>query len=169
MAFLGSKHRSIMSDYQFFDFDQTRLGGAINHIRHNEKRQHVFCMLSGRMTPQQKAIAKKRCSVDTKLYTAISTWFIKKLGHGGFANVPIPEKCPQPVIIMDEDTTNNHDESASKEVEESFGGGSYYFSSIQDPNPDNSVYKNREKFTVAMLNQANPTLLVHGGKYVNMQ
>ena len=82
--------------------------------------------------------------MDTKLYTAISTWFIKKLSHRGFANVPIPEIGPQPVIIMDEDTTNNLDESASKEVEESFGGGSYYFSSIQDPNPDNSVYEKEE-------------------------
>lgn len=69
---------------------------------------------------------------------------------------------------MDEDTTNNVDESASKEVEESFAGGNYYFSSPQDPNPDNSVYENGEKFTVAMLNQANPTLLVYGGKYANM-
>ena len=63
-------------------------------------------------------------------------------------------QCPQPVIIMDEDTTNNVDESASKEVEKSFAGGSYHFSSPQDPNPDNSVYENGEKFTVAMLNQA---------------
>lgn len=70
---------------------------------------------------------------------------------------------------MDENTTNNVDESASKEVEESFGGGSYYFFSIQDPNPDNSVYENGEKFTVAMLNQKDPTLLVHGGKYANMK
>ncbi len=76
----------------------------------------------------------------------------KKSGHRGFAEVPIPEKLPQPVIIMDEDTTNNLDQSASKEVEEAFGGGSYYFSLIQDPNPDNFVYKNREKFTLAMLN-----------------
>ena len=68
-------------------------------------------MLVGRMTPKKNTIAKKRCSVDTKLYTAISTWFIKKLGHMGFGNVPIPEKCPQPVIIMDEDTTNNLDKS----------------------------------------------------------
>ena len=78
----------------------------------------------GKNDPQQKTIAKKRCNVDTKLYTALSTWFIKKSGHRGFANVPIPEECPQPVIIMDENTTNNVDESASKEVEESFGGGS---------------------------------------------
>ena len=168
MAFTGGKHRSIMGHYQFFEMDQTKLGGAINHIRHNEKRQHVFCMLSGRMTPQQKTIAKKKCIVDTNLYTALSTWFIKESGHRGFAKVPIPEECPQPVIIMDEDTTNNLDQSASKDVEESFGGGSYYFSSIQDPNPDNSVYESGEKFTVAMLNQANPTLLVYGGKYANM-
>ncbi len=35
-------------------------------------------------------------------------------------------------------------------------------------NPVNSVYKNGEKFTVAMINQANPTLLVYRGNYTNM-
>ena len=126
-------------------------------------------MLSGRMTPQQKTIARQTCIVDTNLYTALSTWFIKRSGHGRFTKVPIPEQCPQPVIIVEEDTTNNTDESASSEVEESYGGGSYYFSSANDPNNDNSVYENPEKSTVAMLNQANPTLLVYGGKYANMK
>ena len=32
MAFTGGKHKSIMGHYQFFEMDQTRLGGAINHI-----------------------------------------------------------------------------------------------------------------------------------------
>ncbi len=87
----------------------------------------------------------------------------KKFWSQGICESSPPQKMPQPVIIMDEDTTNNLDQSVSKEVEESFGGGTYYFPSIQDPNLNNFVYKNGEKFTVAMLNKANPTLL-----YTNM-
>ena len=70
---------------------------------------------------------------------------------------------------MDEDTTNNIDQSLSKEVEEPFGEGSYSFSTVQDPNPDNYVHQNDDKFTVAMLNQATPTLLVYGKKYATMK
>ena len=69
---------------------------------------------------------------------------------------------------MDEETINTFDQSVSREVEESFGGGSYYFFSAQDPNPDNTVYQNGEKFTVAMLNQSTPSPLVYGGKYATM-
>ena len=168
MAFTGGKHKSIMGHYQFFEMDQTKLGGALNYIRHNEKRQHVYCMLSGRMTPNQKKIATKNCMVDTNLYTVLSEWFIKKSGHRGFTTVPIPDECPQPVIIVDEETQNNTDQSAKPDVEDRFVGGSYYFSSAQDPNPDNSVYENSNNFTVAMLKQTTPTLLVYGGKYANM-
>ena len=38
MAFVGGKHNSIMGHYQFFEMDQTRVGGVINHICHNAKR-----------------------------------------------------------------------------------------------------------------------------------
>jgi len=69
---------------------------------------------------------------------------------------------------MDEETINTFDQSVSREVEESFGGGSYYFSTAQDPNPDKYVYQNCERFTVAMLNQASPTLLVFRGKYATI-
>ena len=54
LGYSGGKHKSIMGHYQFFEQDQTKLGTAINHICHNEKKQHVFCMLSGHMAPNQK-------------------------------------------------------------------------------------------------------------------
>ena len=78
-------------------------------------------------------------------------------------------KCLEPLIILDEETRNNTDRSIDKETEESFGGGSYVFSSAQDPKPKNSVYATDTDFTMAMLNQNAPTLLVYGGKYTNMK
>ena len=38
----------------------------------------------------------------------------------------------------------------------------------QDPNPNTSVYGTDKKFTIAMLHQSTPRLLVYGGKYVNI-
>ena len=43
------------------------------------------------------------------------------------------------------------------------------FSSAQDPKPNNSVYATETDFTMAMLNQTAPALLVYGGKYANMK
>ena len=111
----------------------------------------------------------KECTVDTILYSVLMNWFINRSGHGGYADISGPDECPQPVIIRDKETKNNTDDSVSPEVEESFCGGSYHFSTAQDPNADNSVYENGDDFTVAMLNEATPTLLVSGGKYANMK
>ena len=52
------------------------------------------------------------------MYAALSTWFIKRSGHKGFAKVPIPEQCPRPVIITDKDTTNNVNEDEPRKTEE---------------------------------------------------
>ena len=169
MAFTGGKHKSIMGHYQCFEVDQTKLGGAMSYIQHQEKHKYVYCMLSGRMTKKQKQIVTKECTVDTNLYSALMSWFIDKSGHGGYANTLHPKECPQPHIIRDKDTKNNTDDSLSPDVEESFSGGSYHFSTAQDPNVNNSVYENGNDFTVAMLNEATPTLLVSGGKYANMK
>ena len=40
--------------------------------------------------------------------------------------------------------------------------------SAQDPNLNTSVYGTNKRFTVAMLNQITPKLLLYGGKYANM-
>jgi hypothetical protein len=121
------------------------------------------------MTSNQKVLARERCRVDTLLYEVISKWFIEESGHKGFQNVPLPKDCPEPIIIQDNDVVNNTDPSIDSKTEETFVGGSYFFSSAQDPKPNNSVYATDTDFTMAMLNQAAPTLLVYGGKYTNMK
>ena len=169
IAYTGGAHKSIMGHIQCYEVDQTMLGGAMSHIRHNEKLQNVYCVLSGRMTPTQRAIAKKKCQVNTAQYTAIANWFINESGHSGFEGVPTPDECPQPMIIVDEETQNNTDDTKDARVEESYGGSSYFFSSAQDPQARSSVYQTEKKFTMAMLNQQTPTLLVYGGKYADLR
>ena len=169
IAYTGGAQKSLMGHFQCYEVDHTRLGGSMSYLRHKAKHQHVYCMLSGRMTPNQKVLAAERCRVDTKLYEELSKWFIEESGHSGFENVPLPKNCPEPVIIRDNDVINNTDPSIDKEKEDTFVGGSYFFSTAQDPKPNNSVYATDTDFTMAMLNQAAPTLLVYGGKYANMK
>ena len=69
--------------YQFFEIDQTKVGTGVNHSHHNEKRKHVFCMISGRMAPNQKKIEKNHCVINTHQYCELSKWFIEELGHPG--------------------------------------------------------------------------------------
>jgi hypothetical protein len=169
IAYTGGKQKSLMGHFQCYEVDHTKLGGSMAYLRHKAKHQHVYCVLSGRMTTNQKVLARERCKVDTLLYEVISKWFIEESGHMGFKNIPLPKDCPEPVIIQDNDSVNNTDPSIDSKTEETFVGGSYFFSSAQDPDPNNSVYATDTDFTMAMLNQTAPTLLVYGGKYTNMK
>jgi hypothetical protein len=149
--------------------DQTLIGGVMIRLTKTSIGQNIYCMLCGRMTPQQRTILRKRSKVDTSLYIDLLTWFIQESGHPGFSGVSIPEECPQPFIIEDEATENNTDREINPTVETSFGGGNYLFSSANNPNQNTSVFKTERKFTIGLLNQSAPTLLVSGGTYATMK
>ena len=76
MTFTGSQHKALMGHYQCFETDHTELGAALNYIQHHKKQQHVYCLLYGRMTSDQKQRARDQLWVNTALYCGILKWFI---------------------------------------------------------------------------------------------
>ena len=168
MAFTGGAHKSIQGHYQFFEMDLNKIGGSLHHIKHSHKKQHVYCMMSGRFTPSQRRRINNECKVDMNIYSHLTKWFVEKSGHPGFKDILIPEECPQPTIIQDKADNNNTDTSRNHEEENKFESASYFFSTAQDPQPSTSVYRTNKNFTVAMLNESNPKLLVYGGNYAKM-
>ncbi len=52
--------KSLRGNYQFFEMDQNRLGGVINQLNQGGIGKHIYCVLCGRMTPDQKQIVRKR-------------------------------------------------------------------------------------------------------------
>lgn len=165
MAFSGGAHKSIMGHYQFFELDQERVNGAMNHLKSIQNCDHIYVMFSGRMTPSQRRRITTECTVDTDIYNKLAVWFINKSHHPGFRDLSIPEKCPQPILIGKDETLNNTDIPVEPAVEGKFDGGSYYFSTGQDPEPKSSIYGTNKEFTLAMLKDEKPTLLVYGGNY----
>jgi hypothetical protein len=67
-AYSGGAQKSLRGNYQFSEMDQNRLGGVINHLNHAGVCEHIYCVLCGRMTPDQKQIVSKRSRNDTQLY-----------------------------------------------------------------------------------------------------
>jgi hypothetical protein len=165
MAFSGGAHKSIQGHYQFFELDQQRVHGAMHHLRSIQHCQHIYVMFAGRMTPSQRQRVRRECTVNTEIYNKLAVWFTTKSCHPGFDGVNVPEECPQPIIIESTDTDNNNDNSADASVENIFTGGSYFFSTGQDPEPQSSIYGTNKEFTLAMLKDEKPTLLVYGGNY----
>ena len=167
-AYTGGAQKSIRGNYQFFEMDQNRIGGVIHQLNRSGFGEHIYCVLCGRMTPDQKRIVRERSKVDTQLFIDIMTWFVEQSGHPGFSNTAIPKKCPQPVFIEDKESSNNTDYPYDKAVESMYEGGTYYFSTAQDPSESTSVYGSSERFALAMFQRSAPTLLAYGGNYANV-
>jgi hypothetical protein len=55
-AFSGGAQKSLRGNYQFFEMDHNRLGGVMNHLNQQGISKHIYCVLCGRMTPDQKQI-----------------------------------------------------------------------------------------------------------------
>ncbi len=74
--------------------DHNRLGGVMNQLNQQGIGEHMYCVLCGIMSPDQKQIVCKRSKVDTQLFIDVMTWFIQKSGHPGYNKMSIPEDCP---------------------------------------------------------------------------
>ncbi len=164
-AYSGGAQKSLRENYQFFDMDQNRLGGVMNQLNQAGIGEHIYFVLCGRMTPDQKQTVHKRSKVDTQLYIDILTWFVKESGHSGYLNTSVPKECPQSILIEDTSTRNNIYNSANKTVEANYEGGTYYFSTAQDPSQNTSLYGSSDKFALTMFQHSAPTLLAYGKRY----
>ena len=168
-AYSGGSHKSIQGHYQFFETDQSQVGGVIEHVRDMGVAHNMYIMLCGRMTPAQRTIIRRRAHLDTEEYMDLLNFFIKVSGHSGYSGLPMPENFPRPLFVEDKETENNVDREVNKGVEKSFQGGTYYFSTAQDPSDKTSVFGDSRSFAMALLNQSAPTLLTIGGNYANMR
>ena len=76
-AFSGGAHKSLRGNYQFFEMDHNQLEGVMNQLHQQGiGGEHIYCVLFGRMTPDQKQIVRRRSKVDTQLFIDVMTWFI---------------------------------------------------------------------------------------------
>jgi hypothetical protein len=139
--------------------DHNRLGGVMNHLNQQGISKHIYCVLCGRMTPDQKQIVRSRAKVDTQLFIDVMTWFIKESGHPGYKETLIPQDCTQPILIEDSETVNNTDRPVNASLETTYEGGTFFFSSAQEPSEGKSVYDSTDKFAFAIMKRCAPTLL----------
>jgi len=164
-AFSGGSHKSVHGHYQYFEMDQSHVGGVMNHLDQSGAGRTIFAMICGRMTPSQREIARSRAEIDTSIYTSVLSWFIQKSGHPGYKDVVVPDEIPQPKVIEEKESHNNTDRTVNGGLENQYGGGTYYFSSAQDPTSRTACYDTESDFTIAMVNRTAPTLLAVGGNY----
>lgn len=167
-AFLGGAHKSVSGHFQFFDMDQSFIGGVLNNYQNSQANDHILVALVGRFAPGQREIAKRASKLDSRLYIALITWLIDDAKHPGYKDVTPPRECPSPRLIHDEPNVNNTDESGDPNIElDEDVHGTHTFTSAHDPNERSGVYKDSTDFFLALMNQQDPLLIGYGGEYVN--
>ena len=164
-AYSGGSHKAIQGHVQYFEMDQSNVGGVMKYLDPEGVGKTIFAMICGRMTPEQKKIVRKRTTINTKVYMDLLSWFIQDSGHPGFKDLPLPEDIQSPKLIEDKDSTNNTDTSVNQQLEKSYTGETYFFSSAQDPCRRTSVYDSPGNFALAIMNRSAPTLLAVGGQF----
>ncbi len=64
-AFYGGAQKSLQVNYQIFEMDHNCLGGVMNQLNQQGIGKHIYCVLCGRITPDQKQIVHKWSKVNT--------------------------------------------------------------------------------------------------------
>ena len=167
-AYTAGQHESIKGDFQFFEMDQPKIGGAMQGL--SQAQQSVYAMICGSVTNDQRKIIRERVQIDTQKYVDIMTWLIEHSTKPSIKQMTPPKDCPVPPLFEDPPLGDATEESTQdRNLEHSFGGGTYYFSSAQDPSQFTSVYQSEAQFARAIVNGTPPTLLVYGGKRTNLR
>jgi hypothetical protein len=69
----GGAQKPLRGNYHFFEMDQNRIGGVINQLNKSGIGEQIYCVLCGRMTPDQKKIVRECSTLYTQLFIDIMT------------------------------------------------------------------------------------------------
>ena len=123
------------------------MGACFEYLIKSGAPPDIYVMICGRVTPAQRDIIKKRCTINTQHYKIIMNWLI--YNHPSYHGMERPESCPQPIVIGGfNKATNNTDqpEDNMTEVETTFDGGQMTFAPRNEPSESTGPYKIQEEF-----------------------
>ena len=117
-AYTGGTQKYLRGHFFFYETDLEAVAGAMEQYNQKGATSHVFAVLCVHMTLKQKELARQQGELDTKLLTALLTWFIEQSGHKGYSGLCVPAEYPKPTILRKPNTKHNTDNKrdADKEI-----------------------------------------------------
>ncbi len=67
-SYYGGAQKSIKGKCQSFEMDQNRIGGVMHQLNKSRFGDNIYCVLCGRMTPDQKKCQRKIQSQHTNVH-----------------------------------------------------------------------------------------------------
>lgn len=171
ISYFGGAHKSVRGHVTFFETDLSHVGEAANLFNRPGANPYIYCVLCGRMTNDQKKLARKKAALDTEKLLGLLKWYKNESGHPAYANIVLPTEFPEPTVIEDPENEHNTDKSGGdkvEDVENTFVGTTHSFPS-NSPKEDTGTFGTNKEFTLAMLKGTAPTMIVSGGNHVNIR
>ena len=167
-SYHGGSHKSIKGHHTFFINEPEYIQSVINHISDNgEVQPNVYAMICGKVTPGQRELIKKRCSVDLDVYRELMQFL--QQNHPSYKDVEIPNVCPEKVELSGfHSTSYNTENSVDSEVEDTVQSSTYRFSARSDSTVNTAGFSNEKEHVMSVLNQNDTeyTMLMRYGERI---
>ena len=151
--YFGGAHKAIKGSHMFFVNDPEFIGATFNHIIEGTQKS-VYTMITGRVTPNQRTIVKRRCAIETDKYKNLLRFFIHN--HPSYRTMSMPEECPQPTVIGGFTATrNNEDAEEEPSVENNIECTTFRFAPRTQSSTNTGPFSNENDFIVSKLMNKN--------------
>ena len=75
-SYTGGAHKAIKGQHVFFLNDPEHVGASFEYVIKSGLLPDIYVMICGRVTPSQREIIKKRCTININDYKVIMNWLI---------------------------------------------------------------------------------------------
>ena len=132
------------------------MGKSFDFVLRSGVQPDIYIMICGRVTPGQREIIKRHCTINANDYMSLLTWLIKN--HPSYDGLELPSTCPQPIFIggFDEDVNNTdtvHDGDLN--TENIIEGEEMSFAARRDPTETSVPFESQRELILSYLKGKN--------------
>ena len=166
-SYNAGAHKAIKGHHIYFLNDPEHVGATFEYLVQSGAPPDIYVMICGRVTPSQREIIKRRCTINTNEYKALMNWLIDH--HPSYSQMERPQCTPRPIILGGfDETTNNTDVSDEDKVceENRIDTEQMTFAARNEPSQSTGPFRSEKDFVFSHIKGQKPTLLFRNGDIV---
>ena len=166
-SYSAGAHKAIKGHHTFFVNDPEHVGKSFDFMMKSGLQPDIYVMICGRVTPRQRDIIRRRCTINADDYISLLNWMIKN--HPSYIGMEPSHSCPQPIFIggFNEDVNNTDTvDDSNYDIENNIEAEEIYFAARSDPTESTGPFQSEKDLIFSYLKGEKPTLLFKNGDYV---
>ena len=155
-SYSAGAHKAIKGHHTFFVNDPEHVGKSFDFMMKSGLQPDIYVMICGRVTPGQRDIIRRRCTINADDYISLLNWLIKN--HPSYIGIEPPHSCPQPIFIggFNEDVNNTDTvDDSNHDIENNIEGEEIYFAARSDPTKSTGPFQSEKDLIFHILKEKN--------------